>query len=132
MGRFLLHIGLLLLLCVLTGIGLYATRSGKPTIEAVLRCRGLFDQRGGNASVENYDRYRATYAKLIQSDIVVAAALRDEEVGQLPILSQRKNPVEWVKSKLEVEIDPDSELILVRMPVGRDDAEQIEIGRAHV
>ena len=111
MKKFAFHAGLLLGLCVLTGVGLYVTSREPGGVEAVIRVRPLESENS-----EMYRLHKATYGQLLKSATVISGALLDKEVSSLSILAKRKTPVSFVQSRLVVSAD-ETELILVGFDV---------------
>ncbi len=97
---------------------------------------GLQAWRGGVAN-ENIDQtgFRATQQQLITSDIVLAAALleNDEEsgstIGNLPIFQGVLDKKSQLKSMISVNMPPTSDLLLVKL-TGNRPVEQVKLLKA--
>jgi len=62
-----------------------------------------------------FDTYRRTQMTLLRSPLVLAAALRDEAINQLPVVRQQSDPVSWLEDELLLDYPGDSEVLRVRM-----------------
>ncbi len=62
-----------------------------------------------------FDIYKRTQRQLLKSRFVVAAALRDKEVAQLPIIRDEIDPVVWLETHIDVTFPDDAEIMQVRL-----------------
>ena len=103
--KFALHIGMLLGLCVLTGIGLFMSTRESDAVEAVVRVAPT-----ASDSTEMYRIYKETHVQLLKSAGVITNAIRRREINTLPLLQGRPDPVSFVRSRL-VSSSDETELI---------------------
>ena len=72
-------------------------------------------------TINDYMVYKETQANLLKSSFVVMAALRDNDISQLPMVKydglnrQRLRPVAWLVDEIKVDLAGGSELIRVRL-----------------
>jgi capsular polysaccharide biosynthesis protein len=125
--QLLLALGLGLLFSTLLAILLYFVIPVSYRADALLKVNR--DQKKGNAS--DFMIYKETQAHLIKSNFVVTAALRDNEINQLPMVKSdsrgfaRKQPVAWLSGAISVQ-PGETEIIGVSM-AGRDKAQTEQI-----
>lgn len=62
-----------------------------------------------------YEFYRRSRLELIRREHVLAAAIRDPDVGSLPIVEQKADPIEWLQRNLEIEDSLNSEFVLLQL-----------------
>lgn len=125
--KFLVHLGLFVGLCIATGVAIYLIHSDPPAVEALLRVEGPLAYAEDDLTAERLRMYRDTQATLMKSKFVLTAALRDNDINQLPaIRNLSKHPVESLSSMLEV-TPGENGVMGVRIPLpwyGRGDVDQ--------
>lgn len=117
MRKVTIHLGLLLLLCLGTGVATYWACTDRPAVEAIIRVARLQGAGVHDETALGYDIYQETQAALITSNFVITGALRDNEVNQLPFIASQADPVDWIASKLQVMRGEKSELIGLRLQI---------------
>ncbi len=62
-----------------------------------------------------FDTYRRTQLTLMRSTSVLASALRDEAINQLPVVREQPDAVSWLEKELLLDYPGDSEVLRVRL-----------------
>ena len=70
-----------------------------------------------------FDIYKRTQRQLLKSRFVIAAALRDKEVAQLPTIRDEIDPVVWLETHIDVTFPDDAEIMQVKL--SGDDPESL-------
>jgi len=94
------------------------TSHGPDEVRSLLRVEpGGFDLFGLRRDLEsNFDRFLATQVELIASPSVLRAALIDPKFAGLEPIKGERDPEQWLRQHLRVEILPKTHLITVSMP----------------
>ncbi len=116
--KFVVHSVMFLVLCLVTGGVLFWTRVEPPVVESLLKFEDSSWASRQDLTREEEVRLRATYARLLTSNFVLEAALRNPEVNQLSVVNKLgRQPLDKLARLIEVE-DDSTNLIAVRIPIG--------------
>lgn len=63
----------------------------------------------------DFETYRSTQQQLVTSRFVLAAALRNPEIAELPLVRQQRDPVAWLGQTLQVVATGRSEILPVQL-----------------
>ncbi|AGA26797.1 GumC family protein [Singulisphaera acidiphila] len=63
----------------------------------------------------DYGSYQRTQLALLESRLVLSAALKQASVAKLPILTKMSDPIEWLEGQLQVDFAPGSEILRISM-----------------
>lgn len=63
----------------------------------------------------DYGSYQRTQLAMLESRLVLSAALKQASVAKLPILTKMSDPIEWLESQLHVDFAPGSEILRISM-----------------
>ena len=74
-------------------------------------------------NTNEFDVFRRTQMAMIQTPLVLAAAVRPREISELPVIKAEKDPVMYLQNELRVEFSGESELL--RISMRGDDPEQL-------
>lgn len=77
----------------------------------------------GRNNVNEFDVFRRTQMAMIQTPLVLAAAVRPREVSELPMIKAERDPVTYLQDELAIEFSGESELL--RISMRGDDPEQL-------
>lgn len=116
-SKFLVHLVLFLGLCLATGVVIYVTTSEPEAVEALLKVDRPMGYDDDELTEFDIQTYRDTQASLLNSKFVIANAMRNNEINQLPIIRNlSKHPVEQLSSMVEVHLGKDK-VMGVRIPI---------------
>lgn len=101
------------------GVGTWFAQPPKYTARALLRTAmdqaPLVFQTADRSSRTSFDVYKNTQQQLIQSPLVLNAALRQEDVAKLSLIREQLDPVKWLSEELHVSFPGDAEIMTISL-----------------
>ncbi|MGE3313824.1 MAG: polysaccharide biosynthesis tyrosine autokinase [Planctomycetaceae bacterium] len=85
------------------------------TLRIASRPSSLVYESENRNRATDFDMYRKTHRELLLGQFVLSNALGRDNVKNLPVVQRQINPTEWLRSKLRVTFQGDSELMQVSM-----------------
>lgn len=63
---------------------------------------------------QEYQLLQKTHRDLITSNYVLEFALRSKKIATLPLILSKTDPIKWLQANLEIDSEPESELLTIR------------------
>ena len=76
-------------------------------------------------SRQDFEVYKQTQIQLIKARLVLNAALRNSQVSEMPIIQQQRDPIAWLKQKLQAVSPEDTEIISISLDLEDPEAAKI-------
>lgn len=73
----------------------------------------------------DYDVFRNTQMNLVKSHFVLEAALRPQEISEIPAVMQEEDPIQWLRDELDVRFPGNGEIMEISL-AGQIDRESLE------